>query len=118
MTRIKRGKSHLKRRKNLLRQAKGYRWGRKNLPKLAKVAVTKAGVYAYRDRRVKKREKRQLWQIKINAAVRLHGLSYSQFIHLLEEKQVGLDRKVLAQLAEEYPKIFAQIIHHVREEKA
>ena len=113
MPRVKRGKIHLKKRKNLLKQAKGYRGGRKNLIKLAKVAITKAGVYAYRDRRVKKRTARRLWQIKLNAAVRTYGLNYSRFIAALKKAQVELDRKILADLAEKEPKIFEAILKEV-----
>jgi len=109
MPRVKRGLAHLKRRKNLLKQAKGYRWGRKNLLKQAKVAVTKAGVYSYRDRKAKKRVNRRLWQIQINAAVREHGLSYSKFIGGLKKAQVEIDRKILSDLARNNPEIFAKI---------
>jgi len=112
--RVKRGKIHLKRRRNLLRRAKGYLWGRKSKPKLAKVAVTKAGVYAYRDRRARKREFRQLWQIRINAAVRQHGLTYSRFISGLKKQKIDLDRKVLSLLAQDHPKIFEAIIKEVK----
>jgi len=112
--RIKRGKTHLQKRKRLLKQAKGYKWGRKNIPKLAKVAITKAGVHAFRDRRRKKREFRRLWNIKINAGVREHGLSYSKFINALKKNKIELDRKVLADLAEHEPKIFAEIVKAVK----
>lgn len=114
MPRVKRGKSHLKRRRNLLKQTKGYMWGRKSKIKLAKTAVVKAGAYAYRDRRNKKRLFRGNWQININAAARLHGLSYSKFIDALKKKKIILDRKILAQLAEEQPKVFAQIVKQVK----
>jgi large subunit ribosomal protein L20 len=110
MPRVKRGKGHLKRRKNLLKQVKGYRWGRKSKIKLAKVAMLKAGVYAYRDRRNKKREFRKLWQIKIGAASRENGLSYSKLIGALHRAKIGLDRKILADLAENHPAIFAKVI--------
>lgn len=112
--RVKRGTTHLRRRKRLLKQAKGYKWGRKNIPKLAKVAIIKAGVHAYRDRRRKKREFRRLWNIKINAGVREHGLSYSKFINALKKNKIELDRKVLADLAEHEPKIFAEIVKTVK----
>ncbi len=105
---------HAKRVRNILRQAKGYRWGRKSKIKLAKVAVRKAGVYAYRDRKARKREFRKLWTIKLNAAVRQHGLSYSKFIHLLKKNKIELDRKVLAQLAEHYPQVFAKVVEKVK----
>jgi large subunit ribosomal protein L20 len=110
MPRVKRGKSHLKRRKNLLKEAKGYMWGRKSKIKLAKVAVLKAGVYAYRDRRRKKRDMRRLQIIKINAATRTNGLPYNKFIKKLKEVKVDLDRKILAQLAEKYPAVFEKLL--------
>ncbi len=112
--RVKRGTTHLKRRRNLLKKTKGYRWDRKSKPKLAKVAVTKAGVYAYRDRRVRKRDFRKLWQVRINAAARLNGLTYSSFIYALKKNKIELDRKVLAQLAVEYPKVFAALVNEVK----
>ncbi|MCX7778734.1 MAG: 50S ribosomal protein L20 [Patescibacteria group bacterium] len=114
MARVKRGKSHLKKRKRLLKRVKGYRWGRKRLIKLAKVAALKAGVYAYRDRKRKKREFRKLWQIKINAACRELGLTYSKFIALLKKAKIELDRKILAQLAEFYPEIFKKIVEEIK----
>jgi len=112
--RIKRGKIHLKRRKRLLKRTKGYKWGRKNIPKLAKVATIKAGAHAFRDRRVKKRNARRLWNIKINAGVREHGLSYSKFINNLKKAKIELDRKSLADLAEHEPKVFAEIVKVVQ----
>jgi len=110
MPRVKRGKSHLKRRKNLLKEAKGYMWGRKSKIKLAKVAVLKAGVYAYRDRRRKKRDMRRLQIIKINAATRVNGLPYNKFIKKLKEAKIDLDRKILAQLAEKYQAVFEKLL--------
>lgn len=112
--RVKRGIMHLKRRKNLLRQTKGYLWGRKSKIKLAKVAVLKAGVHAYRDRRRKKREFRRLWNIQINAAVRGHGLNYSKFIYGLKKTKIGLDRKILANLANNHPEVFKEIVKAVK----
>lgn len=114
MPRVKRGKTHLRKRKRLLKRVKGYKWGRKNLPKLAKVAVAKAGVHAFRDRRGKKREFRRLWQIKINAASRESGLSYSKLINLLKKAEITLDRKILANLAQNYPQIFEKIVEKVK----
>jgi len=99
MPRVKRGTNHIKKRKKLLKAVKGYKWGRKNLLKLAKTAHVKAGAHAYKDRRRKKREMRSLWQIKINAFVREHGLSYSVFMNMLKENKIELDRKILADLA-------------------
>jgi large subunit ribosomal protein L20 len=114
MPRVKRGKGHLKRRKALHRQTKGFEAGRKNLVKIAKTAVLKAGAHAYRDRRVKKRDFRSLWQTRINAAVRPHGLSYSKFMGKLKEKGIILDRKVLSEIAVKYPEIFTGIVNAVK----
>lgn len=110
MPRVKRGIQHNKRRKNILARTKGFRWGRKSKIKLAKIAGIKAGVYAYRDRRNFKRSARRLWQIKLNAAVREHGLTYSKFIDVLKKKNVELDRKVLSQIAEKHPEVFKTIL--------
>lgn len=112
--RVKRGVAHVKHRKNILKAAKGFKWGRKNQIRKAKTAITKAGRHAYRHRKLKKREYRGLWQIRINAAVREHGMSYSQFIHKLKLAKVELDRKVLSQIAAEQPKLFASIVSKVR----
>lgn len=114
MPRVKRGKSHLKKRKKLLKQAKGYLGGRKSKIKLAKTAIRKAGVYAYRDRRIKKRKARALWQIKINAGCRANNFIYSKFIANLKKNKIELDRKILADLAENYPQIFGEIVKMVR----
>lgn len=110
MPRVKRGVQHVKRRSNLLKRVKGYRWGRKNKIRLARPAMLKAGAYAFRDRRAKKRTFRNLWTIKLNAAVREHGLSYSRFIDLLKKANIALDRKVLAQIAEKHPTMFAKVV--------
>ncbi len=104
----------MKRRKNLLKQTKGYKWGRKSKIKLARVAMLKAGVYAYRDRRAKKRIARQLWQIKISAASRANGLSYSKLSGALRKAKIDLDRKILADLAENHPAVFAKIVEAVK----
>jgi large subunit ribosomal protein L20 len=114
MARIKRGKSHLKHRKNILRKTKGYMWGRKSKIKLAKVAVLKAGRYAYRDRKAKKRVFRGLWQVNLNAALRELGISYSKFIGNLKKKNIELDRKILSTLAEKHPAVFKKIVEMVR----
>ena len=99
MSRVKRGTSHIKKRKNLLADVKGYKWGRKKLIKLAKTARTLAGAHSYTDRRKKKRDMRALWQIRINAFVREYGLSYSKFIGLLKANNIEIDRKVLSEMA-------------------
>ena len=114
MPRVKRGTQHVKRRKNLLKRVKGYKWGRKSKIRLARPAMLKAGAYAFRDRRAKKRAFRNLWTIKINAAVRNYGLSYSRFIDLLKKANVNLDRKILALLAEQQPTIFNKIVETVK----
>jgi len=114
MTRVKSGKISHKRREKLLKYTKGFRWGRKSRLRAAKEALLHAWTYAYRDRRNKKREFRKLWQIQINAACREHGLSYSKFIHGLKQKKIELDRKILAQLAQNHPEIFKKIIEEVK----
>ncbi len=114
MVRVKRGKIAHKKRKRLLKETKGFRWGRKSKYRLAKEALMKARTYAYRDRKVKKREFRKLWQIQINAACRNLGLSYSKFIHLLKEKNIILDRKILSTLAKKEPEIFKKIVEKVK----
>lgn len=105
---------HVKRRRNLLKLTKGYRHGRKSQVKRAKVAALKAGRYAYRDRRKQKGLNRRLWQIKLNAALRPLGFSYSKFIGALKKKNVELDRKVLAEMAEKQPAVFAKIVESVK----
>jgi large subunit ribosomal protein L20 len=114
MPRVKRGVAHVKRRKNLLKKAKGFMWGRKSKPKLARVAVLKAGKHAYEHRRTKKRDMRAFWIIKINAGLGNFGLSYARFIDLLKKKNVVIDRKILADLAEKNPKIFKAIVKLVK----
>ena len=109
MPRVKRGMRHAKRRSNILKRVKGFEGGRKKLLKLAKTADTKAGAHAYRDRRTKKRTTRNLWQVKINAEIRKHGMSYSAFMGALKKNGITLDRKALSQIAEKHPKVFAAI---------
>ena len=99
MPRVKRGVTARARHKKILALAKGYRGRRKNVYRVAKQAVMKAGQYAYRDRRAKKREFRRLWIARINAAARINGLSYSRLIGGLKKADVQLNRKMLAQLA-------------------
>ena len=102
------------RHKKWLKRAKGFRGRRSTVYTIAKEAVLKAGQHAFHDRRKKKANMRADWQIRINAAVRPLGLSYSKFIHALREHKVGLDRKVLAQIASEQPDIFAKIVDQVK----
>ena len=110
MPRVKRGTQHTKRRKNLLARVKGYKWGRKSKIRLARPAMLKAGAYAFLDRRAKKRTFRNLWTIKINAAVHELGLSYSRLINMLKVANIAIDRKILAQLAEKHPTIFNKVV--------
>jgi ribosomal protein L20 len=99
MPRVKRGVTARARHKKILEQAKGYRARRKNVLRVAKPAVTRAAQYAYRDRRQKKRDFRSLWIVRINAAAREHGLSYSRLIDGLNKSAIEVDRKLLADLA-------------------
>jgi len=114
MVRVKRGKVARKRRKHLLKYAKGFRWGRKSKYRLAKVALMKAWRYSYRDRKTKKGAFRALWQTQINAACRQFGLSYSKFITGLKKNKIELDRKILANLSQNYPQIFEKIVEKVK----
>lgn len=114
MVRVKRGKTAHKRRKHILKYAKGFRWGRKSKYRLAKDALYHAWEYAYRDRRTKKREFRKLWQTQINAACRKSGISYSKFIAGLKKDKIELDRKILSQLARENPEVFGKIIKEIK----
>ena len=113
MTRVKRGVQHSKHRRNILKSTKGYMWGRKSKIKLAKTAILKAGVNAYRDRRLKKRDQRGFWILRINAALRENGLTYSKFIDKLKKAGVTLDRKVLSEIAANHPEIFKKIVASV-----
>ncbi len=114
MVRVKKGKAARKHRKHLLAYAKGFRWGRKSKFRLAKDALRHAWEYAYRDRRTKKRERRALWQIQINAACRQQGISYSRFIYGLKKNKIELDRKILSGLAQKNPEIFQKIVEKVK----
>ncbi|MEC8536575.1 MAG: 50S ribosomal protein L20 [Bacteroidota bacterium] len=102
------------RRKKILKQAKGYFGRRKNVWTVAKNAVDKAMLYAYRDRRNKKRTFRALWIMRINAAARQHGMSYSQFMAKLKVNNINLNRKVLADLAMNDPKAFEAVIKNIK----
>lgn len=114
MPRVKRGKIALKRREKILKYTKGFKWGRKSKERAAKEALLHAWSHAYRDRRVKKRTARALWQIQLNAAVRQEGLNYSKFMHGLKKAKIELDRKVLSQIAREYPEVFKEIIAKIK----
>ena len=118
MARVKRGVTSHAKHKKVLKQAKGFYGRRKNTIRTAKAAVDKAGQYAYRDRRVKKRNFRSLWIQRINAAARLEGFTYSQFIHGLDLAGVEMDRKVLADLAGADPAAFKAVADKVRAARA
>ena len=114
MTRVKRGVSAHKRRKKVIKMAKGFRWRRKSNYRAAKEAVLKAGKYAHRDRRAKKRTLRGSWIIRLNNALKLNGTRYNLFIKSLKDKKIELDRKVLSELAVQYPKIFKKLVESVK----
>ena len=114
MPRVKGATNAIKRRRNILEKVKGYRFGRSTKEKLANEAISHAGRNAFRDRRAKKRTFRRLWTTKINALVREDGLSYSKFIDALKKKNVEVDRKVLAEIAENEPTIFKKIVEQVK----
>lgn len=114
MPRVKRATIANKRKKKVLKAAKGYKWRRSKNYKAAKEAVIKAGKYAYRDRKAKKRTFRSLWILRLNNAVRQHGIKYSDFIKTLKDKKIELDRKVLSQMAMEKPESFAKLIEKIK----
>lgn len=114
MVRVKRGIIAHKRRKNLLKDAKGFKWGRKSKYRQAKEALYHAWSYNYRDRKTKKREFRKLWQVQINSACRKQGLSYNEFINLLKKNKIELDRKILANIGKNYPEIFKEITEKIK----
>ncbi|HSR63966.1 MAG TPA: 50S ribosomal protein L20 [Gammaproteobacteria bacterium] len=114
MSRVKRGVTANARHKKVIEQAKGYRGRRKNVFRVAKQAVTRAAQYAYRDRRQKKRMFRTLWIARINAASREQGLSYSQLMNGLRKAEIGVDRKVLAELAVNDKAAFAELANQAK----
>ena len=114
MLRVKRGVTARARHKKVLALAKGYRGRRKNVYRVAKQAVMKAGQYAYRDRRQRKRQFRQLWIVRINAGARENGLSYSKFMNGLKKAAIEIDRKVLADLAVFEKAAFAQLVEKAK----
>lgn len=114
MARVKRGVTARARHKKILNAAKGYREGRSRVLRAAKQAVTKAGQYAYRDRRAKKREFRALWIARINAGVRELGITYSRFIAGLNKADINIDRKMLAHLAFNDSAAFEAIVNKVK----
>jgi large subunit ribosomal protein L20 len=115
MSRVKRSVSARKKRRKVLEQAKGYRATKNSSYKRAKEQVQRSGQYAYRDRRVRKREFRKLWIIRINAAVRQQGMRYSEFMHGLKQANIELDRKMMAEMAVSDPQAFGQLVEQVKE---
>ena len=115
MPRVKRGVTAHARHKKLIKQAKGFRGRRKNVYRVAKQAVTKAGQYAYRDRRQRKRQFRALWITRINAAARVNGLSYSRFMDGLHKADIQIDRKLLADMAVNDKDAFALLAEQARQ---
>ena len=114
MARVKRGVIARARHKKVLKQAKGYYGARSRVYRVAVQAVTKAGQYAYRDRRNKKRQFRQLWIVRINAAARQNGLSYSRFINGLKKSSIEIDRKILADIAVHDQNGFAALVEKAK----
>jgi large subunit ribosomal protein L20 len=115
MSRVTRGPAGARRRKKILKRAKGYQGGRGRLYRTAKEAVDRASSYAYRDRRQRKRDFRRLWIIRINAAARQNGINYRDLIFGLSKSQVQLNRKVLADLAVHDPNAFSQMVALAKE---
>src|SRR3989344_9159403 len=110
MTRVKKGVNALKSRRNILRQVKGYRFARSKKERAANEAIVHAVSYAFAHRRDKKNDFRKLWNVRINAALRPLGFSYSKFIGALKKRNIALDRKILATLAQENPETFKKIV--------
>ncbi len=117
MPRVRRGTKKSRRRSKILKLAKGFWGARSHNYRTAKEAVERALVYAYRDRRTRKRDFRRLWIIRIKAAAEINGISYSRFIHGLKEKNIELDRKILADLAVNSPQTFFEIAQKVKDVK-
>ena len=113
MSRVKRGTTSLKTRRNVLKQVKGYRFGRSTKERQAREAIAHAGMHAFAHRRDKKNVFRRLWNVRINAAVRPLDFSYSTFIDALKKKEVGLNRKRLSEIAAEHPESFERIVKKI-----
>lgn len=114
MSRVKRSKIAMKHRRNVLKQAKGFRFGRSKKEVEAKVALRHAGAHAFAHRRDKKTDARRLFTVRLNAALRPLGITYSVFINNATKKNIALDRKVLSQMAMENPESFARIVEQVK----
>ena len=115
MPRAKTGVAHLRKRNRIMKRAKGFVLGRSRLYRPARETLVRAGVYAYRDRRDRKRDFRRLWITRLSAACRLRGITYSQFMHALKTANIELDRKTLSELAIADPTAFDQVVAVARE---
>ncbi|PIR97940.1 MAG: 50S ribosomal protein L20 [Candidatus Colwellbacteria bacterium CG10_big_fil_rev_8_21_14_0_10_42_22] len=113
MPRVKRGTQAIKRRRNILKQTKGFMWGRKSKERQAREALLKAWTYSYRDRRTRKRDLRRLWQVKINAGARENGTTYSRLMDAFNKQKIVLNRKTLAELAQDKPETFKRVVEKV-----
>src|SRR3989338_1809791 len=114
MTRVKRGVLAHKKREKLLRETRGFKWGRKSKERAAREAVFHKWSYQFVSRRLKKRDFRRLWNVQINAGARINNTTYSKLINALLKKNIILDRKILATLAEKHPDVFAKVIEATR----
>ncbi|MBI4992367.1 MAG: 50S ribosomal protein L20 [Candidatus Harrisonbacteria bacterium] len=114
MSRVKRGVIATKRRRKILKYTKGFRWGRKSKERAAKEALLHAWSHAFQGRKQKKRDYRALWNVRINAAARENGIKYSELVHKLKKADVKLDRKILADLARNEPRVFAKVLEKVK----
>jgi large subunit ribosomal protein L20 len=114
MPRVKRGTLHHKKRANIIEYTKGFRWGRKSKLASAKQAMMKALSYNYRDRKVKKRENRAVWNIHINAVCRKNGTTYSRFIGALKKNNIAIDRKILSEFSAKHPHLFEAVLAKIK----
>src|SRR3989344_5680941 len=114
MTRVKKGVNALKTRRNVLRKVKGYRYGRKSKERQANEAIFHAGTYSFAHRKDKKGAFRRLWNVRLSAILKENGVSYSKFIPLLKKKDIALDRKILAHLAEKHPATLKKRLESVK----
>lgn len=114
MTRVKKGVNALKTRRNILKQTKGYKHGRSTKERQANEAIVHAGSYAFAHRKDKKGDFRNLWSVRLSAALKAEGLSYSKFISGLKKKEIALDRKILAQIAANHPEVLKKVVEAVK----
>ena len=114
MTRVKRGVTATKKRRKILKLTKGFKWGRKSKERAAREALLHALPRMFRGRKEKKREYRRLWNVKINAGARQHGIPYKELIYLLKKNNVLIDRKILADLAENEPAVFEKVLESLQ----